>query len=94
MRELIQWIGVGGCCFILGMNVSFLTLDRNVLWRWFIVGKSFLTIYIALDIFFGEYNWFTPFAIVGILITSFTLAKAWHLGRIPTPRNLRYQERR
>lgn len=79
-EELLRWIGASGCCFILGLNAAFLVRTKNFLWRWFIIGKGLLTLYIGLDIWYDEFHWIIVFALVGIVITSFTQIRAWYLG--------------
>jgi hypothetical protein len=78
-ETILRWIGGGGCCFILGMNVAFLIHSLSTLWKLFIIGKGLLTLYIGLDIWYDEWHWTVVIAFVGIVLTSVSQARAWYL---------------
>lgn len=77
MIHSIKWIEISGCFFIIGMNMAFFLRDKRPMWRWFLFGKTLLTFYIALDLWMFDLAWTALLAMLGIIITSISLTKAW-----------------
>jgi hypothetical protein len=86
LANIVRDIAIGGCLLVLGMNLSVIHRppisppNRFTAWRLFFIGKSMMTLYVAIDLMHthvGAIHWRPPYVLASLVVVQIALLQLW-----------------